>query len=48
MHKTTVVIPNYNGMKYLQDCLSSLKAQEHNFDIIVVDNGSKDGSCSFI
>lgn len=48
MHKTTVVIPNYNGMKYLQDCLSSLKAQEHNFDIIVVDNGSKDGSCFFI
>lgn len=48
MNKTTVVIPNYNGMAYLQDCLSSLQAQEHNFDIIVVDNGSKDESCSFI
>lgn len=48
MNKTTVVIPNYNGMAYLQGCLSTLTAQEHSFDIIVVDNGSKDESCSFI
>lgn len=48
MIKTTVVIPNYNGMAYLQECLSSLREQEHKFDIIVVDNGSTDGSCDFI
>ncbi len=48
MKKTTVVIPNYNGMAYLQDCLGSLKKQDGNFDIIVVDNGSKDESCSYI
>lgn len=48
MKKTTVVIPNYNGMAYLQDCLGSLAKQDYNFDIIVVDNGSKDESCSYI
>lgn len=48
MKKTTVVIPNYNGMAYLQDCLGSLAEQDYSFDIIVVDNGSKDGSCSYI
>jgi len=44
--KTTVVIPNYNGMKYIRDCLDSLKSlrEESDFHIIVVDNGSKDGS----
>ncbi|MBD5544037.1 MAG: glycosyltransferase family 2 protein [Lachnospiraceae bacterium] len=48
MKKTTVVIPNYNGMAYLQDCLSSLAKQDWSFDTIVVDNGSQDESCSFI
>ena len=43
--KTTVVIPNYNGIKYLSDCLDSLKEQTtQDFVIIVVDNGSNDGS----
>jgi len=43
--KTVVVIPNWNGLDFLADCLSSLVAQsEHNFSITVVDNGSTDGS----
>ena len=48
--KTTVVIPNYNGMKYIRDCLDSLKTlrEESSFHIIVVDNGSKDGSLEVI
>ena len=48
--KTTVVIPNYNGMKYIRDCLDSLKClrEESDFHIIVVDNGSKDGSMEVI
>lgn len=48
--KTTVVIPNYNGMKYIRDCLDSLKSlrEESDFHIIVVDNGSKDGSLKLI
>ncbi len=49
MKKVTVVIPNFNGMKYLKECLESLRAQEGiDFDTIVVDNGSSDGSCEWI
>lgn len=46
--KTTVIIPNYNGMKYLKDCLTSLKEQNHVFAVIVVDNASQDGSAEYI
>lgn len=43
--KATIVIPNYNGIKYLADCLDSLKCQTTgDFSILVVDNGSTDGS----
>ena len=44
--KTTIVIPNYNGMKYIRNCLDSLAAvkAESEFHTIVVDNGSKDES----
>lgn len=45
----SVVIPNYNGKNYLHDCLQSLKKQTYSdFDIIVVDNGSTDGSSEFL
>ena len=45
MNKTAVVIPNYNGIKYNSDCLNSLRKQSvKDFDVIVVDNGSTDGS----
>lgn len=44
--KTTVVIPNYNGIKYLENCIKSLlKAREKgNFHILLIDNGSGDES----
>lgn len=49
MIETTVIIPNINGMKYLQDCLASLYAcEERTFPVIVVDNGSTDGSTAYI
>lgn len=41
---TTVVIPNYNGMAYVENCLKSLYAGSRIPRIIVVDNASKDGS----
>ena len=42
--KTTIIIPNYNGIEYLENCLLSLqKCEPGNFHIIVVDNGSTDG-----
>lgn len=44
--KTTVVIPNYNGIKYLENCIKSLlpAKEKGDFHILVVDNGSADGS----
>lgn len=49
MAETTVIIPNINGMKYLQDCLASLYACEKEpFPVIVVDNGSSDESVAYI
>ena len=44
--KSTVVIPNYNGISYIKNCLDSLLEEQKNtaFDIIVVDNHSTDGS----
>ena len=44
----SIVIPNYNGMKYMENCLRALEKQrvegEPETEILVVDNGSKDGS----
>lgn len=48
MSKTTVVIPNYNGMKYLKDCIESLLVQTLPSDIIIIDNASTDGSIDYI
>ena len=49
MELVTVVIPNYNGKKYLDDCLKSLKKQSYQeFKVIIVDNGSTDGSQDYI
>lgn len=47
----SIIIPNFNGLAFLKECLTSL----HNIDfpreeyeIIVVDNASTDGSVSFV
>lgn len=49
MEDISVVIPNYNGRKLIKACLDSLSKQEViPAEIIVVDNGSKDGSKKFI
>lgn len=48
MQEVSVIIPNYNGMAYLEGVLSSLEQQEfQNFETILVDNGSSDGSVAF-
>jgi GT2 family glycosyltransferase len=44
----SVIIPNWNGEKFLTDCIDSLKRQTfHDFETILVDNGSTDGSAEF-
>jgi GT2 family glycosyltransferase len=43
--KVVAVIPNWNGAGRLERCLQSLHTQQRPFDdVIVVDNGSTDGS----
>lgn len=45
----TVIIPNWNGKKFLRTCLGSLSKQTYrDFEIIVVDNGSTDKSVDFL
>lgn len=49
MKKITIVIPNYNGLKFLPPCLKALSCQTfREFDILVVDNGSEDGSVEWL
>jgi GT2 family glycosyltransferase len=45
----SVVIVNYNGFEYLRECVTSFLNSEYPFyEIIIVDNGSTDGSVSKI
>ena len=49
MKNVTVVIPNWNGMRFLKTCLDSLRRQDtDDFETLVVDNHSEDGSVEFI
>lgn len=48
MQKPVVVVPNWNGLDGLRACLDSLIQQSLPAHIIVVDNGSVDGSVAFI
>ncbi len=44
-----IVIPNWNGKRFLKDCLDSLARQSlRHFTITVVDNGSSDGSVALL
>jgi GT2 family glycosyltransferase len=47
----SVVIVNYNGKKFLTECLNSLLTKafkKYSFEVIVVDNCSQDGSQDFL
>ena len=47
--KISVIIVNYNGKKLLEKCLESLfKIDYNNFEVILVDNNSTDGSMEFV
>lgn len=45
----SIIISNWNGLRFLEKCIASLFAQTYrNFEIIIVDNGSTDDSVKFI
>lgn len=45
----SVIITNWNGKKFLEECLNSLQDQTYtHFETILVDNGSTDGSVEFV
>ena len=49
MREVTVIIPNWNGKAFLEDCLSSLRKQTcREFEVILVDNGSSDNSVALV
>lgn len=42
--RVSVVVPNYNGKAFIEACLKALTADAPEAEILVVDNGSSDGS----
>ena len=49
MAETAVIIPNYNGLKFMDKCIRALMRQTYrDFRVIVVDNGSDDGSAVYL
>lgn len=49
MPAVSVIITNYNGIKYLKNCIDSLRENSFvDFEIIIVDNGSGDKSTDYI
>ena len=49
MREVSIVIPNYNGKHFLENCLNSVFEQKiKDQEVIVVDNGSTDGSLEYL
>ena len=49
MKKVSIIVPIYNAEKFLRECLNSLLNQDyHDYEIIAVNDGSKDGSLSVL
>lgn len=49
MIRALVIVVNWNGRPFLQPCLRALEAQTwRDFEVIVVDNGSTDGSVELL
>ncbi|UCE78857.1 MAG: glycosyltransferase family 2 protein [Nitrospiraceae bacterium] len=49
MHKASIIVLNFNGKQIIEECVDSVLNQTYqNVEIIIVDNGSTDGSLEVI
>lgn len=49
MPKISIIVPIYNKEKYLRECIDSILSQSFNdFELILIDDGSKDSSWTII
>ena len=47
--KVSVVIPNYNREVYVREAIDSILAQSFtDYELLVIDDGSSDGSCEAV
>ena len=47
--KISIIVPNFNGKKFLKICFDSILNQNYSsYEIIIIDNGSSDGSVQYI
>ncbi|MGC8934991.1 MAG: glycosyltransferase family 2 protein [Thermoproteota archaeon] len=47
--KVSVIVLNYNGKKFIANCLRSLLSTKYpNFEVLFLDNASKDGSREYL
>jgi GT2 family glycosyltransferase len=47
--QAVIIIVNWNGLHFLEDCLTSAEQQTYeSYEIILVDNGSADGSIEYV
>jgi GT2 family glycosyltransferase len=47
----SIVVVNFNGRRFLAECLAALECQtvpRHRYEVLLVDNGSSDGSVDFV
>ena len=49
MPEVTFIIPNWNGLRFLEACLASVASQTcSDYQVFLVDNGSTDGSAEYV
>jgi GT2 family glycosyltransferase len=47
-NKVSIIVVNWNGQRFLKDCLSALSNQSYaNCEVVLVDNGSSNESVRF-
>lgn len=49
MPRVSVIVLNWNGWRFLDDCLGTLRGQNYrDFEAVLLDNGSNDGSAAYV